>query len=128
MAKLTGSIDQLGRPVVRVEGALDSVLVTGDTGFNGELLMTREAARLIGADPFDDETNVELGDGRTVRLYESRATIGWLDQERRVRILVSNDWIVTGDAPGGLLGTELLAPHLLLIDFASGMVEIETQD
>ena len=61
-------------------------------------------------------------------MYEARATIMWLDRERRVRVLVSDDWRTVGDAPVGLLGTDLLAPHLLLVDFAEGAVEIETQE
>lgn len=128
MAKVIGSIDQRGRPVIRVEGKLESILVVVDTGFNGDLLLAREAARLLEVDPVSKETEIELGDGRTVVVNEARATITWLEQARRVRVLVSNDWITTGDAPVGLLGTDLLAPHLLLIDFADGTVEIETQE
>ena len=128
MAKVIGSIDQRGRPVIRVEGKLESILVVVDTGFNGDLLLAREAARLLEVDPVSKETEIELGDGRTVVVNKARATITWLEQARRVRVLVSNDWITTGDAPVGLLGTDLLAPHLLLIDFADGTVEIETQE
>ena len=128
MAKVIGSIDQRGRPVIRVEGKLESTLVVVDTGFNGDLLLAREAARLLEVDPVSKETEIELGDGRTVVVNKARATITWLEQARRVRVLVSNDWITTGDAPVGLLGTDLLAPHLLLIDFADGTVEIETQE
>ena len=128
MAKVIGSVDQRGRPVIRVEGKLDSILVVVDTGFNGDLLLAREAARLLGVDPVSKETEIELGDGRTVVVNEARATITWLEQNRRVRVLVSDDWTSVGDAPVGLLGTELLVPHLLLVDFADGTVEIETQD
>ena len=47
MAKVVGSVDDRGRPVVRIEGWLESILVTVDTGFNGDLMMGREAATLI---------------------------------------------------------------------------------
>ena len=90
--------------------------------------LSRDAARLLGVDPVAREAEIELGDGRTVQVNEARATITWLEQQRRVRVLVSDDWVSVGDAPVGLLGTDLLAPHLLLIDFTAGTVEIETQD
>lgn len=128
MAKVTGSVDGRGRPVVRIEGSLESILLTVDTGFNGDLMVTRAAARALGMTVSDDETNVELGDGTTARIYEGRTTISWLGADRQVRVLVSDAWVTTGDAPVGLLGTDLLSPHLLLIDFATGTVEIETQD
>ena len=127
MAKVIGSIDERGRPVVRIEGKHDSVLVMVDTGFNGDLMVTRAAARQLGVDPDEDETVVELGDGRRVTLMEARATIRWLDKDRRARILVSDTWQTIGDAPAGLLGTEFLTPHLLLVDFETRTVEIETQ-
>jgi len=127
MAKIIGSFDQRGRPVIRIEGKHESILVVVDTGFNGELMTTRAAATLLGIGPVQRESDVQLGDGRTVRLYEARTTIPWLGEERRVRVLVSDDWVTIGDAPVGLLGTDLLAPHLLLIDFAERTVEIETQ-
>ena len=128
MAKVIGSVDERGRPVVRIEGRQESVLVIIDTGFNGDLLTTRDAATLLGVDPNFDETEVALADGRTAVVYETRATITWLDRERRVRVLVSDEWTTVGDAPVGLLGTDLLLPHLLRIDFANRMVEIEAQD
>jgi len=128
MAKVIGSVDERGRPVVRIEGRQESVLAIVDTGFNGDLMVTRDAATLLGADPLRRETEVELGDGRTVRVYETRATIMWLDRERRVRVLVSDEWTTIGDEPVGLLGTDLLLPHMLRIDFARGTVEIEAQD
>ena len=90
-------------------------------------MTTRAAATLLGVEPIQRKSEVELGDGRTVQVYEGRATIPWLGEDRRVRVLVSDDWITAGDAPVGLLGTDLLAPHLLLIDFAERTVEIETQ-
>jgi predicted aspartyl protease len=127
MAKVIGSVDARGRPVVRIEGKHESILVIVDTGFNRHLMTTRATATLLGADPIRRETEVQLGDGRTVRVYETRATIMWLDRERRVRVLVSDEWTTIGDEPSGLLGTDLLLPHMLRIDFARRTVEIEAQ-
>ena len=107
MAQVIGSVDERGRPVVRIEGRQESVLVIVDTGFNGDLMTTRDAATLLGADPLRRETEVELGDGRTVRVYETRATIMWLDRERRVRVLVSDEWTTIGDAPVGTTNAPL---------------------
>jgi hypothetical protein len=61
------------------------------------------------------------------RVYEARTTIDWLGEQRSVRVLVSSAWRSGGDDPVGLLGTELLKPHLLLVDFGKDTVEIETQ-
>ena len=127
MAKVVGSVDGRSRPVIRINGKHESILVVVDTGFNGALMLTRTAANLLGADPIRRETEVELGDGRTVLVKEANALIPWLGRERRVRVLVSDAWAPVGDEPVGLLGTELLAPHLLLVDFTEGTVEIETQ-
>ena len=79
MAKVIRSVDQRGRPVIRIEGKSESILVVVDTGFNGDLLLAREAARLLGVDPVSKETEIELGDGRTVVVNEARATITWLE-------------------------------------------------
>ena len=128
MAKVIGSVDLRGRPVIRIDGKHESLLFVVDTGFNGALMVGREAARALAIDPITRETDVELGDGKTVLVNEGRATIQWMGQSRRVRVFVSNDWLPSDDDPVGLLGTDLLAPHLLLIDFASGLVEIETQE
>jgi predicted aspartyl protease len=127
VAKVIGSIDARGRPVVRVDGNDDSLLVVVDTGFNGDLMVTLEAARSLGIVVGADETNVELGDGTVARVYEARTTIDWLGEQRSVRVLVSSAWRSGGDDPVGLLGTELLKPHLLLVDFGKDTVEIETQ-
>lgn len=128
MAKVTGSVDDRGRPVVRIEGKTDSFLLVVDTGFNGDLMISRSAADTLGMTLSDDETSVELGDGTTASVFEGRTTIPWLGAERRVRVLVSDTWQPSNEVPSGLLGTELMTPHLLFVDFGARTVEIETQD
>ena len=128
MAKVLGSVDDRGRPVVRLEIQGDSLLVLIDTGFNGTLMVTRAAARLLGVNPLGDETSIELGNGTTAQVFEAQTTIAWLGENRLVRVLVADDWLTVGDAPVGLLGTAMLTPHLLMVDFAARTVEIETQD
>ena len=51
MAKVIGSVDGRRRPVIRIEGKGDSLLLVVDTGFNGDLMLTRAAARQLGVDP-----------------------------------------------------------------------------
>lgn len=126
MAKVMGSVDDRGRPVVRIEAG-DGLLLVIDTGFNGDLMITRAAATAIGVTPVSREMDVELGDGSIGRVHQGRVQLPWLGEDRAVRVLVSNAWTTTGDEPVGLIGTELLTPHLLLIDFAARTVEIATQ-
>ncbi len=106
----------------------DDLLLVVDTGFNGDLMVTRRAASVLGVDAQSDEADVELGDGTTARLLEGATTIDWLDEKRRVRVFIADAWATVADGPDGLLGTNLLSPHLLLIDFAARTVEIETVD
>ena len=50
MAKLVGSVDHRGRPVVRVAvaGCEDEVLATIDTGFNGQVMVVAGDAASVG--------------------------------------------------------------------------------
>ena len=60
---------------------------------------------------------------------EGSGSIRWLDETRRVEVHVSTAVLDRrmDDDPIVMIGTRLLTPHLLLIDFAQGTVEIETQ-
>ena len=127
MAKVTGSVDDRGRPVVRLDGKDDSILVTVDTGFNGDLMVTREAAKVLGVDVTEIKSKIELGDGTIARVHESPALLSWLGELRSTTVFVADTWTTSPDAPSGLLGTRLLSPHLLLVDFDGRTVEIETQ-
>ena len=126
--KLAGSVDERGRPTVRLETPNESLLVVVDTGFNGDLMLSRDAARVLGAASDFSETEVELGDGKNARVFEARTVIEWLGKQRPVRVLISDELTTHGDAPVGLLGTNLLAPHVLRIDFAEGSVSVEAED
>ena len=72
---------------------------------------------------------VELG--TTVRTSVSRAigSIRWLDRTVHVDALVSNEPAANNrpDTARALIDTELLANCLLLVDFRTHLVEIETQ-
>lgn len=126
---MIGSVDDRGRPVVRLRGvAEDDVLVVIDTGFNGYLMVTRQAASAFGVAPIGRVTTVELGDGTTATVLRGRTTISWLGERRLIDVLVADAWTPLPDAPEGLLGTALLAPHMLHVDFAARTVEIEAED
>ena len=130
LPKLVGSVDHLGRPVVRVAvvGRDDDVLATIDTGFNGELMLAAGDAAAIGVKLLEDAEEVELGDRSAIAIKLGKLRLRWLDTERDVTVFVSPRKDPTREgSPVMLIGTRLLAPHLLLIDFAANTVEIETQ-
>ena len=127
MAKIVGSIDDRKRPVVRLEVGEQSLLLLVDTGFNCDLLLSPVAALSIGISGIGRARTIELGDGTSAELRQDRATIPWLGRMRDVRALIADTWQPRGDDPVGLVGTELISPHLLLIDFEARSVEIETQ-
>lgn len=130
LAKLTGSIDRLGRPVVRVEvSGGDGFLALVDTGFNGELIMAEPDARVLGFAVSTKIASATLAGGQVQRLFEGTGSIHWMGAVRRVELFVSPAVPARrmDDDPIAIIGTRLLTPHLLLIDFASRSVEIETQ-
>jgi len=130
LPKLVGSVDPIGRPVVRVAvmGRDDEMLATIDTGFNGELMMGSGDAELLGVAVREQADAVELGHGQRIGVGVGLLRIRWLDAERTAKVLISDQRELRRTGPVALIGTALLKPHLLLIDFAQGTVEIETQD
>ena len=92
MAKLIGSVDHLGRPVVRVAiaGRDDEALGTVDTGFNLEVMMTAGDARVLGVTLLEDAEDVELGHGERVLVRLGRLRLNWLGRERDVTVLVAD--------------------------------------
>jgi predicted aspartyl protease len=130
VAKLIDSIDQLGRPLLRLPlaGGRDDLLALVYTGFNGELMASLDMARLVRSTLDADMEPIELGTGTVERVYVGRIDIRWLERQTRVEVLVSSRWPAPkADAPVALIGTRLLRPHLLMIDFAADTLEIETQ-
>ncbi len=130
MAKIIGSVDELGRPVVRVEvPSHDSFLAVIDTGFNRSLMMQAAEAAAIGFDVSKRTQVVELSTTETVEVEQATGKIWWLDREVWVDALISNEPSIAyrPDTARALIGTELLADCLLLVDFATRVVEIETQ-
>jgi predicted aspartyl protease len=130
LAKLLGAVDHRGRPVVRVAvvGREDEVLATIDTGFNGEVMIVAGDAVAVGVAMRDGGRRVELGHGESVDVRTGRLRLRWLNLEQEVSVLIGERREPSREGePIMLIGTRLLSPHLLLVDFGSGTVEIETQ-
>ena len=130
MAKLTGSVDERGRPLVRVNtiGGGDDFSAMVDTGFNGDLMMGMSAALETKVDLNKVVERVELGTGQIEQVRTGTLCIDWLGQRLIVRVLVSFTWPPQRrEGPIALIGTRLLRPHLLPIDFDADTLEIETQ-
>jgi predicted aspartyl protease len=128
LAKVFGSVDDLGRPVVRVEvPGHDGFLAVVDTGFNRSLMLTATEAQELGFAVSETNTTVELGTTARSWVRRGSGTIEWFGKTVTVDVLVSNEEASThrADTARALLGTQLLAGCLLLVDFEQRTVEIE---
>ena len=131
MAKTIGAVDELGRPVVRIEVPdFDGFLAVVDTGFNRSLLLPAAQAKAMGFTITEDSEVVELGTSARTKLRRGYGSISWLDRTVQVETYISDEpaAISRPDAARALIGTELLADCLLLVDFRAKVVEVETQD
>ena len=130
LSKVTGRVDRLGRPVVRIEiPGGESFLALIDTGFNGELMVAKVDAQMLGLTITTKVADVTVAGDLVQSVLEGIGSIRWLDVTRRVEIHISTavPHRTMDDDPIAMIGTRLLSPHLLLIDFVQGTVEIETQ-
>ena len=131
MGVAIGSVDALRRPLVRLRrvGAEDDFLALVDTGFNGDLHMDEKTALRLGFNLRASKDRVTFADGREEAVRLGHGAIAWLGGERRVEVFVSPNHTLAraerDDEPVALLGTGLLAPHIILIDFEAATVEIE---
>ena len=114
---------------IEFEDGRDSVLALLDTGFNGELMMSNLDAVRLGVVLQQSKRTVEVAGGRHVDVQRGLLPIRWLGRLRRTEVFVTNaPSPVRPDDPVALLGTKLLTPNLLLVDFQSNTVEVEEQD
>jgi predicted aspartyl protease len=130
LAKIIGSVDDLGRPIIRIEApGRDGLAAVVDTGFNRSLLLLAADALSLGFSIKQKTEIVELGTTERVTVRRASGEIFWLGKTLRVEALISNEPtpIYRPDTARALIGTELLSGTLLLVDFASRLVEIETQ-
>ena len=105
--------------------------MTVDTGFNRQLLIHRSDIARLHCDFFDLAIAVELA-GRERRTLEvARSQILWFERSRDVEVLIgpgSQPRTALADEPIGLIGTALLSPHKLTIDFAARRVVISENE
>jgi predicted aspartyl protease len=130
LPKIIGHIDDLGRPVIRIEvPGRDGFLAIVDTGFNRSLMLQASVAEAIGFVITEEAEIVELGTTARVEVRQGFGTMRWLDQDIRVEALISNEKLTVHrpDTARALIGAELLAQCLVLVDYPARRVEIETQ-
>ena len=128
MPKVFGSVDELERPVVRIQPVgKDEILAVIDTGFNRQLMMRRADAMHCGVSETESFEKVELGTGDKLRLRKGIGNFHWLGAEHVMEVFLSDELGAPhrADQPVALIGTRLLRSCLLLIDFDVGLVEIE---
>jgi predicted aspartyl protease len=131
LSKIWGTIDRLLRPVVRLEtSAGESFLALVDTGFNGELMLALPDAQALGFEVSIVKINALLAGDVAQKLREGSGNLNWLGKDRRIELMVSpaSNNRRMDDDPIALIGTRLLTPHLLLIDFKTLTLEIEAQN
>lgn len=110
----------------------DGILALLDTGFNGALFMNEDDARHLGLKLRDGYSTIELAGRSMQQIRRGLATIIWLGEVRQVEVIAAISGATQrsrrADDPAALIGTELLDPHLLLMDFKARTIEIEAQE
>lgn len=131
LPSMLGGVDPRGRPIVRIaiSGGDVEFLAVVDTGFNGELFMAAVDARRLGLPSTGVRSSVEVAGGVRQQVEEAIAVILWMGREQRVEVLLGIPTPAPrpADDPIALVGARLLSPHILMIDYAAGTVEIEAQ-
>jgi predicted aspartyl protease len=133
LSELIGHVDERERPLIRValpeEGGSFRAVV--DTGFNGWLMMESADVAGLGFPLSDIAASVELAEGGRRRLAVAHGEIMWFGRRHRIDVLVSSierECPIAADEPVALVGTRLLSPHRLEIDFERRLVKIEARD
>jgi hypothetical protein len=129
LSEIIGHVDAHGRPIVSLSVANqeDELLVVVDTGFNGTLLLHDGPVARQGCEITGFEETVEFADRERRTLLLGRTRIAWFGPAQDVNVFISRpaqSRAASPDEPVGLLGTALLSPHRLTIDFASRRVLI----
>ena len=119
---MEGRIDELNRPVLRVEVNDRPLRCLVDTGFNGFLWIDERVAQLIGVYQKGKVYESELADGRPAEFKIAVGSILWFDQPKNIPIHVFQ-----GERHSnldGILGTRLLIGYVLIADFNWGLVSV----
>ena len=100
-----------------------------DTGFSGQLLIDTWAVRRLGVEMSGESWPVTLAGGIPVRGQLGSLTIEWFGLNRHVGVIVIEGRLRDAPAvippePEILLGTTLMKPGLLEIDFLEETVKL----
>jgi predicted aspartyl protease len=133
LSEIIGHVDPRDRPLISLSlpGQDDEFLVTVDTGFNGELLIHDAATFPLAFERTGVDVYVEFADGGRRTLELASGSIVWFGRQRAVDIWIAkvdSKRSSRADEPAGLIGTGLISPHSLTIDFAARRVVIAEND
>jgi predicted aspartyl protease len=133
LSDIIGHVDARNRPIILLPlpNDEDGLLVTVDTGFSGQLLIHDADFPRLKCELTDLRVPVELADRRTGVLAQARGRITWFGESLAVDILVATterSYRAPPDEPTALLGTGLLNPNRLIVDFASRRVVISREE
>lgn len=100
-----------------------------DTGFSGQLLVDTWAVRRLGVEMSGEPWPVTLAGGVPARGQLGSLTIEWFGLSRHIDVTVLEGRlrdapVVTPPEPEILLGTALMRPGILVIDFFEETVKL----
>ena len=126
MAVLRGFFDTKTRAFVGfiLPGGVANLQI--DTGFNRQVLVGDLTAARLGVAPSSGFVMVQAAaNTMPFRVQAARVHVTWLGQPRRIDVLVyENEQPRRRGEPDGLLGTGLIQPDRLLLDYLNDIVEI----
>jgi clan AA aspartic protease len=120
---IRGEIDDHGRAFLEVElradESSDSLLLNAwvDTGFTGELVISKELAEQLGLQP-SGVIAAELGDGKEVLLPTYACQVYWFSNEVTVEVIASQSAIP-------LIGIGLFRGRRLVVDYGKRKVTLK---
>jgi predicted aspartyl protease len=129
LPELIGHVDPRNRPIISlsVSDQEDAFLAIVDTGFNGELLISETEVRRFKCEFLHLEAPVEFANRERHMVSLARSRIIWFGRVQEVRVWITAAEAGRGavlDEPVALLGTALLNPYRLTVDFTKRRVVI----
>lgn len=126
MPKLIGWIDVLLRKPMLVVTTASGKKFTGvvDTGFNRELWMDWGTAKSLGVKMLatHPRATVLTAGNQPVHTDVGELDIAWVSGRRRALVYIH---ALSGGPPDVLIGTGLLHPYILTVEFANDLVRID---
>ncbi len=126
MARERGYFDGQTRAFInlRFPGGLANLQI--DTGFNRHVLIGDATAARLGLNAIPGFVMAQpAGSAQPFRVAIAHVDVMWLGQLRRLDVLIyGNEQPRPRGEPDGLLGTGLIHPGKLVLDYLSGIVEI----